>query len=309
METRLFFHVDDGEEGWQLKGYLKSKRVSVSLLRRIKREGLLLLNGERATVHQRVAKGDRVEILFPDPPLPIVPPEPIPLSVLLEDEDLLLINKPAGIAVHPTYNYSSGTLANGISYYWEKKGEMRPVRLVHRLDKETSGILIVAKHAYAQYFLSEGYRQGEYRKWYDLFVHGLLAEEEGFIELPIGLAQGSIIKRTILAEGPPARTKFRVRRRYPKWNVTWVEAELFSGKTHQIRVHFSHLGHPLLGDDLYGGEKRWMKRQALHASRVHFLHPRTLKAIQMESPWPEDLLRLKGFLENEENEARDFSKR
>ncbi|MBE3554839.1 MAG: RluA family pseudouridine synthase, partial [Thermicanus sp.] len=183
METRLSFNVAEGEEGWQLKGYLTSKRISVTLLRRIKREGLLLLNGERATVHQRVAKGDLVEILFPDPPLPIVSPEPIPLSVLLEDEDLLLINKPAGIAVHPTRNYPSGTLANGISYYWGKKGEKRPVRLVHRLDKETSGIIVVAKHAYAQYFLSEGYRQGEYRKWYDLFVHGLLTEEEGFIEV------------------------------------------------------------------------------------------------------------------------------
>lgn len=298
MRHRFIFQVGEAEEGWRLRGFLRAKRVSSSLLRRLKREGGIRVNGVEVFLDTLLRKGDVVEIQFVEEVTDPIPPEPVPFTILMEDEDLLIINKPSGIAVHPTLNYLSGTLANGVSHYWRMKGEDRMIRFVNRLDKETSGIILVAKNAYAHYFLSQEARSGEYRKWYHLFVHGIMKEDEGRIELPIGLSEGSMIKREIRKEGQTATTKFRVIQRYLRQDVTLVMAELLTGRTHQIRVHFAHLGHPLLGDDLYGGKKELIHRQALHASRIKFLHPRSGLPEEMDAPWPKDLLSLRERLES-----------
>lgn len=294
---RYTFSVNDLEEGWHLRGFLRSRDVSTTLLRQLKMEEGLWVNGRKATLDVVLHPGDVVEIRFAERSDSSILPEPVPIRVVMEDEDLLLLNKPSGIAVHPTLHYASGTLANGIAHYWACKGEKRLIRFVNRLDKETSGIVVVAKNGYAHHFLVREMKRGEYRKWYDLFVHGIVTEEEGEIHLPIGLEEGSIIKRRVQREGLEAKTKFRVIRRYQEKQVTWIEAELLTGRTHQIRVHFSHLGYPLLGDDLYGGERLLIHRQALHAAKVELVHPREEEKRSFYAPWPEDLNQLVEKLE------------
>lgn len=290
-ETLLRFVATPEDEGKTIRDVLQKKYgVSRRLLVRAKHQGMITRNGRSTFVTETLETGDEVAVLVPVNEEESVAPEAMPLDIRFEDEDFLVIAKPPGLVVHPTRNYESGTLANGMAAYWLAKGEKRKFRPVNRLDKDTSGLLIVAQNQWAHEAFSRLHREGSLQKTYQAFVHGALYPNEGLVDAPIAMKETSIIEREVRADGQAARTRYRVLARGEL--ASRVELLLETGRTHQIRVHMSYLGHPLLGDDLYDGSREWINRQALHAWKLTFPHPRTGELMSFEEPLPEDMERL-----------------
>lgn len=209
------------------------------------------------------------------------------LNILYEDDYILGVSKRAGQVVHPTPRYPEGTLGNDVSAYWESQGQPRPFRPVHRIDRNTSGVVIIAKNIFAHQQLARQLESGLIHKRYLGFVSGVVGPNTGFIDQPIGLEAGSFIKRKVRPDGMPALTEYNVLRRFR--NVTLLEFILHTGRTHQIRAHCQALGHPLLGDDLYGGCTSLIERQALHALEYSFFHPAYGRKIRVRAPLTPDL--------------------
>lgn len=291
MRHTLSYTVGEHEEGLLRAFLLEHKRLSRRSLSKIKHSGELRVNGQFVTVRASVKAGDKVDIIFPmEKESEYLKPEPVPLEIIYEDEYLLLLNKPAHICTHPTFNHSSGTLANGVMYHWQQKGWQRTFHAVNRLDRDTSGIVLLAQNRFAHQQLALQQKQGRLVRRYYAFVHGQIEVEESLIEAPIRRAKDSLIKREVATDGQFARTRFRVVQRFPDY--TWLEIQLETGRTHQVRVHFSHIGHPLLGDDLYGGTREWIDRQALHACYTCFQHPYTGETMFFNSDLPPDMQKL-----------------
>ncbi len=276
------------------KSFLKQKGVSGSLFRRIKNSGSFYVNG--ASVHAAVTTlhgGDRIAYDYPESPQEMEP-EPIPLDILYEDDDLIIVNKPAGLLVHPTPKTMNGTLANALLWHYRQQGKPTVFHCVHRLDRMTSGLLLAAKRPEIQHLLST--KEGRlFHREYLALAEGIVEPSKGMIDLPIARNPASIITRMVSPEGKPARTC------YERENILSLDTgekcsllrlRLITGRTHQIRVHLSHLGHPLLGDDLYGGSLTHISRQALHAERICLNHPITGKPIDLRAPLPEDMLKI-----------------
>ncbi|NGQ95355.1 RluA family pseudouridine synthase [Brevibacillus sp. SYP-B805] len=290
-EVLLRFTAGDEEEGRTLREVLQNAHgVSRRLLVKAKYGGEIRINGQMAYVSQRLHKGDVVTVTLPAEQAEHIEPQEMPLAIRYEDDDLLILAKPAGLVVHPTRTHPSGTLANGVIAYYLGKGESRRFRPVNRLDKDTSGLMIIAKNQWAHEQCARMQKERTLRRTYQAIAHGRLAPAEGTIDAPIGLADGSIIERTVRPDGQPARTRYRVLAQTAE--MSWVELQLETGRTHQIRVHLRHLGHPLLGDDLYGGSRELIGRQALHAAALSFAHPRTGQPLALTEPLPEDMARL-----------------
>jgi 23S rRNA pseudouridine1911/1915/1917 synthase len=271
-------------------------------------EGLVLLNGKAAKDSHKVRAGDVIGVVpQPRPPLR-AEPETIPLDVLYEDDDVIAINKPAGMTVHAGAGNSHGTLVNallGRGQALSQSGDPLRPGIVHRLDKETSGILLVAKNDYAHAKLSEAFRQRAVRKIYIALVQGRMAEDSGQIELAIARdpnrrTRMTAKRATLLPDSRPARTDWRVLSRID--SASLLEVRLHTGRTHQIRVHFSALRHPVVGDTLYGAAGQLLVdsatlpplgRNFLHAARIGFAQPRTGQTIELTAPLP---LELKEYL-------------
>ncbi|WP_019123477.1 RluA family pseudouridine synthase [Brevibacillus massiliensis] len=293
----LQFEVTEADEGKTIRDVLQTAYgVSRRLLTRAKYGGSVCLNGAPAYVTERLKKGDQVTLVLPAEEAESLVPQPMPLAIRHEDEDLLILAKPAGMVVHPTRTHPDGTLANGVVAYWQAKGESRKFRPVNRLDKDTSGLLIVAKNQWAHEQFARMQRQRTLGRTYQAIVEGLVADEQGVIEAPIGLRDDSIIVREVRPDGQYARTHYRVLGRGE--DMTWLELHLQTGRTHQIRVHLSYLGHPLAGDDLYGGSRERIGRQALHAARLSFCHPRSQEMLTLTEPVPPDMAQLIGQIES-----------
>ncbi|HKV27461.1 MAG TPA: RluA family pseudouridine synthase [Candidatus Acidoferrales bacterium] len=258
------------------------------------------VNGAPAKRSHRVEAGDAVAIEIP-PPTPMhAQPEAIPLEILYSDEDLIVVNKPAGMVVHPGAGVKTGTMVNALLHAFGSCGELSSIGgelrpgIVHRLDRETSGALLVARNDKVHRALSDQFRDRRIGKTYIALLHGRLKEDTGRIELPISRDLHRRVRMTARRrEGRAARTDWRVRMRLPGY--TFLEADLHSGRTHQIRVHFSALGHPVVGDTLYGAPAQPkagatllppLGRNFLHAARLRFLHPTTGKAIDVRAPMP-----------------------
>ncbi len=271
-------------------------------------QGLILLNGKPAKDAQKVRAGDVIHVdAQPRPPLQ-AEPEFIPLNILYEDDDVIAINKPAGMTVHAGAGNSHGTLVNALLGRGlplsQSDDPLRP-GIVHRLDKETSGVLLVAKNDFAHAKLADGFRHRTIQKTYVSLVEGLLAEDRGRIELPIARHPNHRTRMTadrasLLPNSRPARTDWRVRARIG--STTLLEIQLHTGRTHQIRVHFSALRHPVVGDTLYGAHAQLhigsttlppLARNFLHAAKIVFIQPRSGKSIQLVAPLP---LELRDFL-------------
>ncbi|MFY0545722.1 RluA family pseudouridine synthase [Brevibacillus sp. H7] len=288
LEELLQFTATEQEAGQTIRDVLqKHYGVSRRLLVRAKYQGNITRNGVPVYVTERLQPGDRVTIAVPADEGETVQPEPMPLAIRFEDEDILVVAKPAGLVVHPTGNHVSGTLANGVVAYWQVKGEARKFRPVNRLDKDTSGLLIVAKNQWAHEQFSRMQKERTLLRTYQAIVHGRVGPDEGVVDAPIGLRNDSIITREVRPDGQSAVTRFRVLARHQE--TSWLELRLETGRTHQIRVHMSHLGHPLLGDDMYGGRRDYIGRQALHAVKLSFLHPRDKRQMELNEPLPEDM--------------------
>ena len=259
------------------------------------REGLVRVNGRASKPGYKLEPGDVVEVDVPAPvPYEEIKPEPIPLNILYEDDDLLVIDKPAGMVVHPAPGHTSGTLVNAILYHCPDLrgvgGVERP-GIVHRLDKDTSGLILVAKHDRAHRELQRQFKEREIEKAYLALVEGHLQPKEGRIEAPIGRDKRHRKRMAVIRDGREAVTEYRVIAYYDDY--TLVEVYPLTGRTHQIRVHFAFIGHPLVGDTVYGRRKQrlkpWLKRQFLHAHRLRFRLPRTGEWVEFTSPLPEDL--------------------
>jgi 23S rRNA pseudouridine1911/1915/1917 synthase len=291
QHTLWEYRLQSGDSGQKYLTILLHKfHFSLKLLQRLKQGERVWVNGVFTYLTARGKEGETLSILLHSDEETNIQGEDLPLDILYDDEYLLAVNKPVGQVVHPTHRYLTNTLGNAVIGYWERKGEHRLYRPIHRIDRNTSGVVIIAKNQFAHQQLAWQLERGQILKRYYGFVEGVVRENEGTIEDPIGFAPDSFIKRQVHLDGMPARTLFRVLRRYP--NATFLEFNLETGRTHQIRVHCECIGHPLLGDDLYGGDTTLLTRQALHSSVYAFQHPATCLPLVIRAPFPEDLIEL-----------------
>lgn len=298
-EELLRITVKEDEAGWTVRDVLQqSYGVSRRLLISAKHAGEIQLNSSPVYVTVRVEAGDVITVILPEESSESLEPEEMPLDIRYEDQDFMCVAKPAGLVVHPTRTHESGTLANGVVAYWLARGEKRKFRPVNRLDKDTSGLLLVAKNQWAHEQFSRMQQEKTMRRTYQAIVHGVMEQDEEFVDAPIGLRDDSIIERQVRADGQWARTYYQVLLRGQE--ASMVQLQLETGRTHQIRVHMSHLGHPLLGDDLYGGSRERINRQALHAVHLSFIHPRTKVQCDLHEPLPPDMASLVEQLEQQQ---------
>lgn len=266
------------------------------------REGLVSVNGLPVKSNYKVVHDDTVHVIVPEPVELEVEPEPIPLEIVYEDADVIVINKKRGMVVHPAPGHISGTLVNALLHHCQDlsgiNGVLRP-GIVHRIDKDTSGLLMAAKNDTAHISLSAQLRDHTVTRKYIAIVHGNVAHEQGTIDAPIGRdPQDRKLFTVIDRSSKHAVSHFAVVERFKE--ATMVELQLETGRTHQIRVHMKFIGHPLIGDPVYGRSKgSSMNGQALHAAVLGFTHPRTGKHVQFSSPLPEDMNHLLETLKNQ----------
>lgn len=252
--------------------------------------GKIMVNKKVQSVRFRLTVGEEVQLTFPPEEVGAsLHPEPMQLDIIYEDDAVLVINKPAGIVTIPSMNDTSGTIANGVLAHYQKHNLPFTVHVVTRLDRDTSGILLIAKHRYSHSLLAKSQKAGKVKRGYRAIVEGGLPID-GTINAPIGRKEGSIIERTVIETGKPAVTHYQVIQQSEAFS--FVDVRLETGRTHQIRVHFSHIGHPLAGDQLYGGTNRLISRQALHCSHIAFVHPFTKETMEFHTNIPEDMNQL-----------------
>lgn len=268
----------------------EQSQLSRTRIQNLIKEGYVTVNGEKTRPGYLLQEGDRVDITIPSPtPVDLIP-ETMPLSIVYEDKDILVIDKPPGLTVHPAPGHPSHTLVNAILAHCPDLpvigGSLRP-GIVHRLDKDTSGLIIVAKNEAAQDDLAAQMKARTIVKKYLVLVKGKLTPEKGAIEAPIGRDPRNRQRMAVVSTGRPSRTGYRVLQQWEKF--TLVEATLETGRTHQIRVHFGAIGFPVMGDVTYGMRSTHLRRQFVHACYVKFLHPVTGEWLELESPLPPDL--------------------
>lgn len=279
-------------DGMLLREYLQQVQgLSRRILKAVIHDGgKIMVNKKVQSVRFRLTAGEEVQLTFPPEEVGAsLHPEPMQLDIIYEDDAVLVINKPAGIVTIPSMNDTSGTIANGVLAHYQKHSLPFTVHVVTRLDRDTSGILLIAKHRYSHSLLAKSQKAGKVKRGYRAIVEGGLPID-GTINAPIGRKEGSIIERTVTETGKPAVTHYQVIQQSEAFS--FVDVRLETGRTHQIRVHFSHIGHPLAGDQLYGGTNRLISRQALHCCHIAFVHPFTKEIMEFHTNIPEDMNQL-----------------
>ena len=264
--------------------------LSRSMIRKLKRLSGVLVNGESVYLNKRLREGDSLSVDLRLPACTEAQPQPIPLNIVYEEDHLLVINKPENMLVHPLKHEPENTLANAVLYHYLQHDTEPVFRPVTRLDRNTTGLVVVAKNAHAGFRLAQQLAAGDLWREYCAVVHGLLKPEHGSIDLPIGRVGGSNVKHAVCPGGRRALTHYQAENYLA--GATLVKLRLATGRTHQIRVHLSHIGHPLAGDTLYGGRLEGIARQALHCARIGFRHPITGEVLDFAAPLPEDMRRL-----------------
>lgn len=264
-------------------------QFSRAYLQRLIRQGQVLINGQMAKASQKLDKSDKITVELPPPPShPLA--EPIPLAVIYEDEDILVIDKPAGLTVHPAPGHPSHTLVNAILAHCPRLtigNELMRPGIVHRLDKDTSGLIVIAKNDFAREYLATQFKSRTVTKRYLVLVQGRLSPEQGTVEAPIGRDPHSRKRMAIVEAGKEAVTQYQVRKYLD--NYTLVEVSPVTGRTHQIRIHLSAIGCPVVGDPTYGIKSAHLNRQFVHAHRLGFRLPSTKQYQEFSSPLPADL--------------------
>lgn len=290
MERILEYFISQEDSGKSIKDFLQEQGYSRQNLVELKKiPESILLNGVWEYVTCKLAKGDTLRIqIKEEESSEKIPPIRLPFPVVYEDEDIVVVNKPADMPIHPSLNNYENTLGNAAAYYFMQQGKPFIFRCINRLDRDTTGLTILAKHMISCSMLQSDMVERKISREYLAIVEGVFDHTEGTIDAPIGRKEGSTIERIIDYEkGERAVTHYKVLEQ--KENVALLALRLETGRTHQIRVHMTSIGHPLVGDFLYNPQNKGMTRQALHAWKLSFTHPITKSVMELEAPIPEDM--------------------
>lgn len=294
-------YIEKGENKYSnIKEVLKSEfHISDNLIIRLKKEKKIFLNGNFTYINKEINPNDIIEIDldFEETSENILPTK-MNLNILFEDDNLLILNKPSNTPVHPSANHFTDSLSNGVQFYFNLNNIKKKIRPVNRLDKDTSGIVIFAKNEYIQEALIKQMQKNEFKKEYYAILEGNIDKTFQTISAPIARKTNSIIERTVSPEGYNAVTHLELLKNFEYINsydhnknilLSFVKFKLETGRTHQLRVHSKYIGHPILGDTLYGNSSKLISRQALHAYKIEFIHPISKKQIILEAPLPNDM--------------------
>lgn len=295
------FVVSDEYDGMRVDKFISELIDSLSrtYIKKLIDDGKVSCNGKIVKASSRVSENDNVVIEIPPLEIPQIVPQDIPLDILYEDRDVLVVNKPKDMVVHPAAGHYSNTLVNAIMFHCKDNlsginGVMRP-GIVHRIDKDTTGSVIICKNDASHQKIAEQLKEHSINRIYHAIVYGIIKEDEGDITAPIGRSISDRKKMAVVPNGKYASTHYRVLKRFPQDGYTYVECKLKTGRTHQIRVHMAHIGHPLLGDEVYApGRKSKFKTngQCLHARILGFKHPENGEYLETDAPLPDYFLNL-----------------
>ncbi|MEN6351501.1 MAG: RluA family pseudouridine synthase [Syntrophomonas sp.] len=291
MENTETFFVDEDMEGERLDAFVaeQAEQLSRSMVKNLIEDDKILVNREIRRASYRVKAGDEITLNIPELREAAIKPQDIPLEIIYQDADVAVVNKPKGMVVHPAHGNWDNTMVNALMFHIKDlsgiNGEMRP-GIVHRLDKDTSGVMVVAKNDRAHRSLAEQIKEHSIKREYMALVHGTIKENLGTIDAPIGRSKVDRKKMAVVKEGRPAVSNYQVINRFP--NYTLVNVRLLTGRTHQIRVHFAYIKHPVVGDQVYGSGKKHfgLESQALHAYLLGFKHPGTGEYMEFSSELP-----------------------
>lgn len=299
MDNKLVYEITKEHDGRKLINFIKSGalKFSTRLSRKLVRGGYITINGEIARNKDILKEGDRIEIILDREETQDIEPQDIPIDVAYEDIDLLVVNKPPFMVVHPTKSHQENTLANGVINYFRTTGQNCIVRLVNRLDRDTSGLVIIAKSQYAHQAMARKLDANLIEKYYIAVVEGRM-EGKGTIDMPIDRPSEESMKRVVMEGGQRAVTHYEVIKASDEMSVLLIRLE--TGKTHQIRVHMSTIGHPIVGDTLYGSESQLINRQALHAYKLKFESLRDEKKLEITTKIPDDMQKLLDIVEHKQ---------
>ncbi|MGN1193402.1 MAG: RluA family pseudouridine synthase [Dorea sp.] len=290
MNRTIEYQIEESADGLRIEQFLRRRGYSGQNLTEIKRmPKSILVNGEHYYMRQKLHTGDQLKVCIQETDCSEkIPPVEIPLDIVYEDEDIIVINKPAGMPIHPSLNHYTNSMANALAWYYQKQNKPFIFRCCNRLDRDTSGLTVVAKHLVSGNILSAMVYRREIHREYLAIVRGQVTPESGTINAPLARKPGTIIERTVDWEhGETAITHYRVVEE--KNGHSLVSLKLETGRTHQIRIHMKHLGYPLIGDYLYNPDMEYITRQALHSHRLCFPHPITGKMLEFTAPLPNDM--------------------
>ncbi len=288
-ENAISFIVKEDYDN--LENYLKEKHnISSRLIKRVVRERMLFLNEKKVRRYVPVSKGDKISLLMTDEDTDTLPDSGVDLDIIYEDLDLIAINKKPNTVVHNTRRHPLGTVANGVADYFIKTGIKKTERFINRLDKNTSGVLLVGKNAFSHQQISDQFKNDEVVKHYMAVVDGIVEKDFDTIDLPIERENEDSVKRIVREDGKNAVTHYEVVERYK--NASLLKVRLETGRTHQIRVHLKYIGYPIIGDSLYFEESELIDRQALHSYSLEIVQPRNKEKIVLTAELPGDMKRL-----------------
>lgn len=293
MNRNIDYIIDKDSAGLRVEQFLRRKRYSGQNLSEIKRmPKSILVNGVHYYMRQELSTGDHLQVRICETQnSEKIPPTKLALDIIYEDEDLLVLNKPAGMPIHPSLNNYTNSMANALAYYFQSQGKPFIFRCCNRLDRDTSGLTIVSKHLVSGSILSDMTKYREVHREYLAIARGSVTPSEGTIQAPLGRKDGTIIERTVDWEhGEDAVTHYKVVKEANGHSL--VSLRLETGRTHQIRIHMKYLGYPLIGDYLYNPDMEYMTRQALHSHHMEFTHPITGEHMSFTAPLPEDMARV-----------------
>ena len=293
MNRNIDYIIDEDSAGLRVEQFLRRKRYSGQNLSEIKRmPKSILVNGVHYYMRQELSTGDHLQVRICETQnSEKIPSTKLPLDIIYEDEDLLVLNKPAGMPIHPSLNNYTNSIANALAYYFQSQGKPFIFRCCNRLDRDTSGLTIVSKHLVSGSILSDMTKYREVHREYLAIARGSVTPSEGTIQAPLGRKEGTIIERTVDWEhGEDAVTHYKVVKEANGHSL--VSLRLETGRTHQIRIHMKYLGYPLIGDYLYNPDMEYMTRQALHSHHMEFTHPITGEHMSFTASLPEDMARV-----------------
>ncbi len=291
------FVVTDEYEGIRIDKLISElmDSLSRSYIKKLIDDDKVKVNGKDVKASYQVSESDRIEMEIPPLQVPEIVAEDIPLDILYEDNDVLIINKPKDMVVHPAAGHYNGTLVNAVLFHCKDNlsginGVMRP-GIVHRIDKDTTGSVIICKNDNSHQKIADQLKEHSINRVYHAICYGIIKDDEGDIDLPIGRSQTDRKKMAVVKSGGKnAFTHYRVLKRFEEDGFTYIECKLKTGRTHQIRVHMAHIGHPLLGDEVYAGSRKSkfkLNGQCLHAKTLGFIHPVSGEYIEVDAPLPE----------------------